>query len=368
MLRGKCVLRRGVSLLEVLFSIGIVAIGLLGVMSLLVVGGRKTSQGAVADAADRVGRSAVRVFDVRGMRDPTTWTMPLAPHAAYGPSLAPNVAYCLDPVFVAVNGTAYPPNTFPSSGPAAHFPYFTPASLPGPRMVRMSIIQNAPSGNPLVVTPVSRMVAEMMCMCEDGLITNNPDDKTMLSRQVFAVDNVGQPVKRAFNGNLSWMAQIVPKDMGGSDQYTLYVVVFDRRDLAMPAATPSVDDPEAERVVDVVSMAGAATASAGGEVKLTVRSGRPVVDLKLSSGQWLMLAGQKTVPWGAGTVIWPEFAWYKVVSSHEVQPGDDYVYATITGRDWDFAGLQTQAVIVTDVVAVYEKTIRLERSSMWSMN
>ena len=48
--------RAGISLLEVMFSIGVVMIGLLGIAALLPVAGMQARKGAVADAAARLGR------------------------------------------------------------------------------------------------------------------------------------------------------------------------------------------------------------------------------------------------------------------------------------------------------------------------
>ncbi|MFO7903486.1 MAG: hypothetical protein R6U98_12550, partial [Pirellulaceae bacterium] len=65
--------RAGVSLLEVVFSIGIVMIGLVGIAALLPVGGSLARKGAVADAAAKAGANAVREFRVRRMDDPANW-------------------------------------------------------------------------------------------------------------------------------------------------------------------------------------------------------------------------------------------------------------------------------------------------------
>ena len=65
--------RRGVSLLEVTFSIGVVVIGLVGIAALLPLGGALASKGAIADSAAQLGANAAREFSARGMAIPSNW-------------------------------------------------------------------------------------------------------------------------------------------------------------------------------------------------------------------------------------------------------------------------------------------------------
>ncbi len=59
--------RRGISLLEVLISVFIISIGLVGVLSLLPVGHHEALEGTLADRAALVGKYAVRDYRTRGM-------------------------------------------------------------------------------------------------------------------------------------------------------------------------------------------------------------------------------------------------------------------------------------------------------------
>ena len=56
-----------------IFSLGIVTVGLLGVMIIVPLAGLRTAQGTIADGADRLGRNAIRAFDVYQMRRPDSW-------------------------------------------------------------------------------------------------------------------------------------------------------------------------------------------------------------------------------------------------------------------------------------------------------
>ncbi|MBW3598289.1 MAG: hypothetical protein KY475_13580, partial [Planctomycetes bacterium] len=64
---------RGVSVLEVLISIGVASIGLLGVILLVPLADHQMNRGFMLERASQTGVNAVRDFEARGMHDPTTW-------------------------------------------------------------------------------------------------------------------------------------------------------------------------------------------------------------------------------------------------------------------------------------------------------
>ncbi|MEO1496015.1 MAG: prepilin-type N-terminal cleavage/methylation domain-containing protein [Planctomycetota bacterium] len=68
--------RRGLTLAEVLVSIGILAVGLLGVASLFPVGGFYMQSGDVIDRAGAVAQSALDDAMVRGVLNPANWVTP----------------------------------------------------------------------------------------------------------------------------------------------------------------------------------------------------------------------------------------------------------------------------------------------------
>ena len=369
--------RRGVSLLEVLFSIGIVAVGLLGIMVLLPVAGSRLAHGIVADMGDRVGRSAIRQFNVQMMRQPNTWTwydLNASPQGYVPVPPSPGVSYCIDPLCVAtlVDTSAYTPV-------AGYFPSIAGAAG-NPRMYRISLRPTAG-----VLNGMKQPQAEQAFLYQDDLTVRLPDDRALLPIQNFGTGNV----KRQYEGRYSWLATLTPVGSSASNLYVLSIVVFHRRDLGMtlPASSPGSNEPENERMVDVVFPTGTTVALGGGDVMLKTRTNnsptpwsnppRPDKDIQLGQGEWIMLMAN-----AAGQ---PIFKWYRVIAvepdtynvstgtygpqfDNTTDPTNPFYYRNVTlfGQDWDTT-LATQALLMNGVVAVYEKTIRLETSSLWTV-
>lgn len=136
---------RGVTLIEVLISIFVVSVGLLGVAALIPLAGHQTEQGSRNDRKANVGRRSFREFMVRGYNDPGTsvdfhWVANTGDRDANGngdpddgdgivfvdsvagfgnqrtagnvePAVLQNVVgYCIDPLFIAADVDA---NGFP---------------------------------------------------------------------------------------------------------------------------------------------------------------------------------------------------------------------------------------------------------------
>jgi hypothetical protein len=153
------------------------------------------------------------------------------------------------------------------------------------------------------------------------------------------------------------------------DQYILSIVVFSRRDVNF-----TMDDLN-ERVVSVEDFYAAGVG--GGDLRLR---GGSAEQLALKSGDWLMLMANLTVgSAGPPTIPYtPYFRWYRVVETDnepEFSGGVWYRDATLQGPDWPVwtssptaapTATNTRAALIANVFAVYERTIRLETSSLWS--
>lgn len=339
---------RGVSLLEVLISIGVTSVGLLGVMSLIPLAGAQARKGQISERSIVIGLAGVGELNARGMLDPNNWLEMTANGSLTGtplgrPSNSPQglQAVCIDPRGLLYDLTTVTNrSTFPMAAAGATV-----------SMKRVSLRNVDPSvTNPVApFNSISKEFADYIFQSQDDLSISLPSDRALPPYQIMAPanDSADDPedsanfTRRQFEGNMSWMATLVPKalntDTYNADLYTASIVVFHSRQADV-----------AEQVANVTfNSAGIA----GGEITITSPSG--TVEYDVRSGSWIMLAGQTTPPY---------YRWYRVLDASD--KGTEQ-HLTLQGPDWG-ATVPTQAVIVPGVVAVYEKTVRLDTPSLWS--
>ena len=175
---------------------------------------------------------------------------------------------------------------------------------------------------------MGRVQAERLFVARDDLAVQRLSDPTFPPEQVY-----GMPVsRRQYYGSFSWFATLV-QESNNSDQYVLSVVVLEDRDLQA-----------VEQELPVTYLGG----SGGGEVMLTGQ-------LDLRTGNWLMLTAAPN-----------RFRWYRVMNSMmdvDSNNNNPIEFVTLEGADIDF--IPESVVLVPGVVGVFEKTIRLEESSLW---
>ncbi|TVS09420.1 MAG: prepilin-type N-terminal cleavage/methylation domain-containing protein [Planctomycetaceae bacterium] len=393
--RRPSVWRRGVTLVEVMFAIGIVAVGLLGVLLVVPLAGSRTMRGMIADRSDRVGRNAIREFEIRSMGQSNMWTR-LRPSdgtyveyprqtAAPGNPAIKSRSFCIDPLFLATHfeiaasgGPAIDPNT-------EFFPYY--AISPDDTEMRTRMQRISLRDQPVGTTGMSLPQALEVFMAKDDLVFDILPDPTAPPIQVYGPDLT----QRQFDGAYTWMATLTPMQDAllpgntpaqNTDQYLLSIVVFHQRDMSMRIGhldttyDPLIDGPENERLVEVLNATWFEGAGfGGGEVILQTRVNRPKEDLTLRTGDWLMLSAK--VPSPPGNPI-HFFRWYRVIAADaEIEDTGTGHYrrnVSLQGSDWDriVMAMQqnpqiiTQATLMNNVVAVYEKTVRLENSSLWT--
>jgi len=330
--------RHGVSLLEVMFSIGVIAIGLLGVTAVIPVAMQQVGRGRVLDRAARMSENAAHDFFVRGMANPQSWR-----DASGSPTAAAttaDVGYAIDPMFVAQNGSTvqapYDPTVFPYH-----------ATTTDPRLVRLSL-----------ASPVTGLLrwaeAERIFVLQDELVFNVPEEDL-----VPPVQDFGSGAVRSYEGSMSWMATLAPTlDTTNEfrDSYRLSIVIFQGRDreMAMDGVT--------ERLLAVDTSPGSGLS--GGDVILRTKTDEPDDLLGIQDGQWLMLLGKRS-----GL---PLYRWYRVIHADgepirdtSTNPNTFILDVTLDGADWP-VGIPTEALYMPNVVAVHERTIRLESSSLWA--
>lgn len=411
--------RRGVTLLEVLFSMGIVSVGLLGTILLIPLAAHEAAQGARADISARVGKNAFQEATVAGLANPGNWLYqngnPVRTAAAGGPHFIPaGEAFAIDSRFIAFHALAptatgaptlgrrydlfpyvYNPqniNTAPAFPPAPHITAPLPATSPAamPFMNRITV-RSAPTANTLM----AHLQADEMFVSQHDLIFEKSDDATFPPSQVDIRPNQSRRwdtigfsdrMKRDLDGKFSWMLTVAPKvdvTQQARDLYTLSVLVFHERNGAFAI------DVLNERIAQVVQFPGLGVG--GGEVILAIpdpTNAYTADTVRVRSNDWIMLASQLRTPpppQNAITVL-PVFRWYRVVASStplydsSTSPPTWTQEVTLHGPDWDRPewignptaspavppAVTTYAALVSRVSAVYEKTIRLETSSLWT--
>ncbi|MCA9214161.1 MAG: hypothetical protein KDB27_13910 [Planctomycetales bacterium] len=258
--------RAGISLLEILISIGVVGIGLIGVAALIPLAHHKANEAVSTDRMASAGRRAFREFKVRGFDRPgivgvsQLWTgvnfaepfgvesnqtqvfnsvlatqyypldppgFPVIPNRQPGRII--KQSYCFDPVGVGdryevyrrftgavgnmPNARRFPTVAADTFNTATEQLPIVPISVP--RITALSRRMNQP-GPQISIMPLSQALAA--CSVNDDLIFEIPDGNKTLprSQQPLLMDADGNGTnesmaKRASNGDFSWMATLVPE-------------------------------------------------------------------------------------------------------------------------------------------------------------
>jgi len=403
--------RCGVSLLEVLISVFVLAIGLLGLAALIPVGRYAIVETGKADRSAACGRAGLREIKIRGMLDPTTWVNYTANNSPIpntptqpdntgrialggGATLSYGESFAIDPLCIAREA---------GNEQIAWFPYHPsdlngqplladPPPLPNlPRMTRVTLTGLLLNTNP---TTPSLPLADQVFTWHDDLLFEKPDDRDL--RPVALSDATN---RQQIDGNYSWMVTLTPAlvesplVVRSKQLYRVSVVVFYKRDLALPTD----DDPTASERTVTANMLGGGYG--GGDVKLTISD--PVNNqperfaqyLDVKENEWLMLCGG--VPYtyvdaNDNTVIGQRgvFRWYRIIAAGEVyeDPNNSDLICrdvTLAGPDWDLgwcynpnnAGLEdldndgviqnAEAALFDGVIGVYTTLVELDYNLLW---
>lgn len=339
-------MRKGISLLEVLISMFVLLIGLLGVAALIPAGRHEILAGVKMDYASMVGRGAFRDLKIRGFLAPENWqdvsgTVIYTPPRQVSDGGIPPTLTTL-PDFNCANSNSLnkwspPARLTPavvfdplglSAGFGVAFPYGA-AALSLTRIYPSAAVNSAPLADPVF-------------RCADDLVLIPNANSDFPPEQRWFRDSSGVAVKRASVGNYSWLATVTtePSLSAMDSKIVVSVAVFYKRDLSpISAGGPG---PSGETTADA--------AYNNGEITLTnFSAAKPV-----KPGQWIMLAGSLT----SGLNTWSYFRWYRIVSADSQDAGQQF--ATISGPDWNPGITNTQAWIFDGVIAVYEKNYGLE--------
>lgn len=329
--------RSGISLLEVLISMFIILVGLLGVAAMLPVGRLEIAAANQADRSGNVARAAFRELKVRRLLDPRNWRSNTATNAPaiYTPGVVKpfNIAGTdylqLPPVVLDPLGIS-PPNGYTSWG--STFP-----------------VNGLPR---LTIAGTSHAWADSVFRSQDDLRIDTSPKSDLPPLQQWDRINPSDPsstaARRQSAGDYSWLATIVPDPhLYGEDVVTVSVAVFHKRNLFKDSNVNAVPP---ERDVGVANMIG---------TNLTLvcppsTPGTTAEYLAIRPGHWLLMKGYTLF---AGEQKWTA-RWYRVVNSDDVNGSQRIV--TLAGPDWPIPESNTVVTLIDNVINVVEKNVRLE--------
>jgi prepilin-type N-terminal cleavage/methylation domain-containing protein len=320
--------RHGVTLMEVLISIAVVAIGLLGVVALIPVGGQQAQTGARNDRKANVGRRSFREFQVRGMDAAVgNWviynTTNMGFEAAF-PTLANYHAYLANPLAIWMDPMGY--RLAQRAGrPLADAAFVGPSGAP--------LLNRAALATLLVGPNDAGPACEEIFIAQDDLVFEEPEDNAAapLQTMLTTVDGNGNsvPGKRYAEGRFSWLATLVPVDPIGNTNADLFrlstVVISERIKFEQETVLP----------VNVLST------TENPEIVLST------INEQARVGRWILLAEQYTATPGDGN-----YAWYRIRGKNDLN-------LSLAGPAWTSAGGTIVAIIMPNVDNVYTKTIRI---------
>ncbi len=374
MIFGRQPSRMGVSLLEVLISIGVLAVGLFGVVALIPAASQQAEEGARSDALAIAGKRIAGEFHVRGYASTKSWvpprrlsfagaTNPLglfrggvngvftqSPTAPLVAVLNPNLrAVCLDPIGYAMYDQSKGYTDFATTQSDVEiyaFPYTStnnPAALEvvsHKYLPRLRVERAVASGGSNRGT--NSALALEQFRIQDDLEFVLPEKSSESPDPVLA-EWATRGVKRSFKGRFSWFATLVPEGAGGT-----YLASF--------AVVRSRNAWEPELSASVISFQ-----SFNGTGLLVLES-----PLEIKPGEWMMIlngrGGEMDVP-GTGTTVKHEYKWYQISSKADFVPSmGGHVYS-VNGPDWnsDPGIIPARAVVVPHTVAVYSRSIPVQQ-------
>ena len=185
--------RRGITLLEVLISLGILSVGLASVVALIPAGGDQAKKAIIDDRRGTLGLNALADCVNRGLLDPAKWAPAQAAASSY--------RLIFDPA--------------PS------------VALPGCGLTSVSTTG-------FTAAPV----ADEIFRGQDDLVYRLPDEEDAPAIPMF----FGGVVKRMTEGHLTWLATLVPAT-SSSPLHRLTVVTMHRRGDAFLTTASSMSGP-----------------------------------------------------------------------------------------------------------------------------
>lgn len=358
--------RNGLTLIEVLSSIAVAAIGVFGVLVLVPLASRMSQIGVSNEATRQNATNVVERAKSFGALNTNRWVRWDVGLNAYVPVTAsPQGTYCLDPMLIsAPNINAALPTT--NTSVINVFPFTSGAAtvLPTDRIS----VRRAPGAT----LPAGAAMAELMMGQRTMLKTVSAASDLVPPSQAFIRDlATNAAVRRETDGSKSALCLVLPTNQPGTSVHRLMsVVVANRR-----FETTNVD--RVFNVLDPNSATPTVIRKPGGVMDLVLEevdfnpvagSGRP--EGNLASRGWLIL-----VPWyqnGAGVNVyyWEHARPYQIRSSDPdpANPstryfvgmmGAPFAAPSLTSVPQPHPIMPTRAIYVQDAVDIREVEVRL---------
>ncbi|KAA1257756.1 hypothetical protein LF1_02460 [Rubripirellula obstinata] len=323
--------RMAVTLVEVIFAMGVVLIGLLGLLSILPLAGQRAQESVSLSVASVIGEQVVGELQSRhyladGRLKPIRRDLDVALTAPAVANLTlPTSSFCLDPMFA--SSTTIPANPPPVNGynqtlfpyySANHHPFLDPSTdstswpTAQPRVTRVGVTNIENSATPIIESNnfVSLNAAMNISESDDSLLVNRPDDRSASSNfenaNLTAVSG-GLPYgKRISKGEFTWIATVDPLPGGRYGSVSVVVLRNRERLFDLPDATTAPETPEENGVGErlaYVSFASGFSGGSGGSVHLVANAN---TSDRILPNSWIMLS--RNTPTG------PVHRWFRVAS------------------------------------------------------
>ena len=356
-------IRNAVTLVEVIFAIGVILIGLLGLLSILPLAGQRARDSVGLSTGPQVANRVLAELKAHRLLSKGLLTT-LNGNAV--PSTT-NASFCFDPIFISnplvqqasLGTTSYFPGWFPFYD-SNYFPIDNQRVAVDPFQASNDATRNFRLFR--VGINASPFIARMLTENRDDLITTQPDDRSLPSRlsdgEIAPFGPNGLEYGRRIpSGEFSWLVTVNPHADG--IYASVAVVVLRNRTLELEFPPPGDASTRknyiSERLASV-SVVHGFSGGAGGVVQLECSD---KVDATITPGDWLMLSSVVSI----GPPSISKHRWYRVVGI-EGEPVylPDYEKWTqrvlLDGPDLD-PTVQTLATLLSDVVCVTETVLKL---------
>jgi Tfp pilus assembly protein PilV len=346
--------RSGLSLIEVLASIGVISIGLLGLASLLPVGMMTIFQATKADRAGNCGRAAMRDVIVRRMLEKNYW------YDAAKSQFVTNQNYNVNKPWYDSNGNPYAQN-MPAS--------FIIDPL-GENNGVTSTLGNIGSG---VVPRITLNYVASSGTLADAIFRAGDDIITTLPENMKPAQPPGRPVPIMSNnkiqsqGDYSWFLSVTP-DRNNPTRFMVSVVVCYRRTLNPTAGQVAEQAFPVKTFTDAITPTNAGTvALAGGTVQLTTpMTNGALGGITLRENNWVALVSVPP-PNGNASASAAYCQWYRIAALGDNSDPTQGAWLTLAGPDWNLPPQNKNYLVVVgeEVVGVYTTTIDLDTDATW---